>query len=117
MKKKPLKKPKAPHKRSKHFAAPQEPRALSPLEAGPACDAAAANAPARLIDRAEVERRIPFSYPTIWKWMQQGNFPRSLNAGGKIVWREDEVDQWIKTRPRQMLKGDKVAAAGSEVSS
>src|SRR5262245_30463057 len=60
----------------------------------------------KLIDRREVLRRIPVSYPTIWSWMVAGTFPRSRDIGGKSVWFEHEVDAWITSRPAKVLKGD-----------
>ena len=31
--------------------------------------------PPRLIDKIEVLRRVPFTYPIIWRWMREGTFP------------------------------------------
>jgi len=62
----------------------------------------------RMIDRREVMHRIPVTYPTIWRWMQDGNFPRALNVGGKMAWLESAVEEWIMARPQQRIKGDKV---------
>lgn len=63
--------------------------------------------PCRLLDRNEVLKLVPVSYPTLWNWMRTGRFPRALKIGEqKLAWREDEVRNWIETRPRQELKGD-----------
>jgi predicted DNA-binding transcriptional regulator AlpA len=65
--------------------------------------------PPRLIDKAELLRRVPFTFPTIWKWMREKDvdgkpaFPCSRDTGGKATWVESEVDDWIRTRP---MKGD-----------
>lgn len=62
--------------------------------------------PCRLLDRGAVLELVPVSYPTLWKWMRTGRFPRALQIGEqKLAWREDEVQNWIETRPRQELKG------------
>ena len=58
----------------------------------------------RLIDRKELKRLVPVCYPTIWKWMRAGSFPRAVNVGGKICWRESEVMHWIASRPVQPIK-------------
>jgi predicted DNA-binding transcriptional regulator AlpA len=71
----------------------------------------AIDASGRLIDRREVLRRIPVSYPTIWHWMVAGTFPRSRNIGGKSAWVEAEVDAWIENRPLRKLKGDEPEVA------
>jgi predicted DNA-binding transcriptional regulator AlpA len=63
--------------------------------------------PARLIDKEEVLRRVPFTYPTLWKMMREDKFPRSRTSEtAKTVWLEDEVEQWIRNRPVAKLKGD-----------
>jgi predicted DNA-binding transcriptional regulator AlpA len=65
--------------------------------------------PPRLIDKNELLRRVPFTFPTIWKWMREKDvdgkpaFPCSRDTGGKTTWVESEIDNWIRTRP---MKGD-----------
>jgi predicted DNA-binding transcriptional regulator AlpA len=77
---------------------------VSPPQAPPL--APATPQPERLLDRAEVLRRIPVTYVTLWKRMRDGTFPRSRNFGGKVVWLESEIEAYIKNRPLQALKGD-----------
>jgi predicted DNA-binding transcriptional regulator AlpA len=60
--------------------------------------------PSRLINKAELLRRVPVTYPTLWLWMRQGNFPRSKNIGGKAAWLESEVEEWIHKRPNVPFK-------------
>jgi prophage regulatory protein len=62
--------------------------------------------PVRLISREEVVARVGLTYPTIWKWMRAGKFPRSRQNGGRSSWVESEVDLYIVTRPVKPLKGD-----------
>lgn len=62
--------------------------------------------PQRLIDKAEVLRRVPVTYVTLWTWMQEDKFPRSRNIGGKSAWLEHEIEAWIKARPKVPLKGE-----------
>lgn len=64
--------------------------------------------PTRLLSKREVIARVGLSYPTIWDWMRHGKFPRSRELGGKVCWRENEIEQWITDRPVRRLKGDKV---------
>jgi predicted DNA-binding transcriptional regulator AlpA len=90
-------------------------QALAPANP-PACrnderNAHAARAPparlgVRLLSKREVLAIANVSYPTLWAWMRQGMFPRSRVAGGKSVWRSDEVDAWLATLPVRHLKGD-----------
>lgn len=46
------------------------------------------------------------SYVSIWKWMRAGTFPRGLIIGGRTAWHRAEIDAWLASRPRQVLKGD-----------
>jgi predicted DNA-binding transcriptional regulator AlpA len=61
----------------------------------------------RLIDKAEVIARLGISYPTIWKLMNEGCFPRSVALAEKSLWYEDEIDEFIASLPRRVLKTDK----------
>ncbi len=63
--------------------------------------------PCRLLTRKQLLEIVPFSYPTIWGLMRRGEFPKALLIGQqKVAWREDEIREWIDSRPRQELKGD-----------
>jgi prophage regulatory protein len=65
-----------------------------------------ANDAPRLISKPEVLDRVGVSFPTIWKWMQVGKFPRSRELGGKVAWLEHEISAWILARPISRLKCD-----------
>ena len=68
--------------------------------------------PCRLLTRKQLLEIVPFSYPTLWGMMRRGAFPKALRIGAqKVAWREDEIREWIESRPRQELKGD---AEGTE---
>jgi predicted DNA-binding transcriptional regulator AlpA len=56
--------------------------------------------------KAEVLRKIPVVYVTIWNWMRAGEFPRSRKVGGKVMWLKHEIDAWILSRPIATLMGD-----------
>jgi prophage regulatory protein len=65
----------------------------------------------RLLSKPEVLYRVGVTFPTIWKWMRAGNFPRARELGpGKSCWVESEINQWILNRPIRRLKGDAGAA-------
>jgi prophage regulatory protein len=53
------------------------------------------NAPPRLLSKKQVLDRVPFSYPTLWKMMKLGKFPKSRRVGGKAFWLEAEISTWI----------------------
>ena len=69
----------------------------------------------RLIFRREVLRRVGLSYPTIWKMMREGRFPRSRVCGGKSAWLEHEVESWIEGLPIRQLKGDAAEPQDDEI--
>jgi prophage regulatory protein len=58
----------------------------------------------RLISKPEVLDRVGVTFPTIWKWMREGKFPRSRELGGKTAWIEAEVEAWIAGLPERKYK-------------
>ena len=61
----------------------------------------------KLIPKRKLLKKVGLSYPTIWKLMREGSFPRAVKTTDtKICWIEAEVDSWIEALPRQRLKGD-----------
>ncbi len=62
--------------------------------------------PARLIFKPEVLHRVGLSFPTIWKLMQLGRFPRARIIGGKSAWIESEIGDFIATLPLRRYKND-----------
>lgn len=60
--------------------------------------------PRRLISKRQLLERFPLSFPTIWKMMCQGRFPRARIIGGKSVWFEDEIDAFLDTLPPRRYK-------------
>ena len=60
----------------------------------------------RLLSKAEVLAIANVTYPTLWAWMRAGRFPRSRIAGGRSMWRSDEIDAWLAGLPIRRLKGD-----------
>jgi prophage regulatory protein len=61
---------------------------------------------ARLLSKGDVLDKVGVTYPTIWKLMRQGAFPRAVViGGGKNAWLEHEVDEFIAKLPRRRLKG------------
>lgn len=60
----------------------------------------------RLLSKGEMLDKVGVTYPTIWKLMRQGAFPRAVViGGGKNAWLEHEVDEFIAKLPRRRLKG------------
>jgi prophage regulatory protein len=68
----------------------------------------------RMLGKAEVCRLCNVTYPTIWRWMQQGTFPRSRAVGNKSVWPENEIAAWLANRPLIRLKCNKAGEVEHE---
>jgi len=60
----------------------------------------------RLVYKPEVLRRVGCSYPTLWRWMRAGKFPRGRIVGQRTAWLEEEVDDWLNSLQHRPLKGD-----------
>jgi predicted DNA-binding transcriptional regulator AlpA len=67
----------------------------------------------RLLDRHEVCAIAGVRYPTLWKRMRDGDFPRSRVWGGRSMWRSDEVQAWLDGLKLRPLKGDAAAEGES----
>ncbi len=66
--------------------------------------------PVRFLTRAEVIDRVNMTYAWIWTQMRKGTFPRARDLGNRTVWVESEVEDWMNSRPKRRLKGDKGSA-------
>ena len=58
-----------------------------------------------LLTLTEIVEWIKVSESTIYRWMDEGNFPRPLKLGPRskqspMRWIRRDVSDWIKTRPR-----------------
>lgn len=60
--------------------------------------------PIRLISKSELLKRVPLSFPTIWKLMRQNRFPCARVIGGKSVWLETEVNDFLAGLPLRRYK-------------
>jgi prophage regulatory protein len=54
-----------------------------------------------ILNKKEVVDRTSLSPSTIWRRMQAGDFPESVQLSpGKVGWHEEEIEHWIESRPR-----------------
>jgi predicted DNA-binding transcriptional regulator AlpA len=64
----------------------------------------------RLLSKGEVCAITGVTFPTLWQWMRNGQFPRSRVIGrgsnSRSVWRSDEIEAWLAGLPVRSLKGD-----------
>jgi predicted DNA-binding transcriptional regulator AlpA len=78
----------------------------------PAQQTAPFQPPLKFISKATMLQMVNKTWPTVWKWMQTLDdagkplFPRARNTGGNASWLESEVQDWIRNRPLQPIKGD-----------
>src|SRR2546422_590529 len=55
---------------------------------------------ARLLSKGEMLDKVGVTYPTVWKLIREGAFPRAVViGGGKNAWLEHEVDEFIANLP------------------
>ncbi len=54
----------------------------------------------RLMRRREVEKITGISRSSIYRLMQEGEFPRPVRVGSAAVrWRESDITVWLESRP------------------
>lgn len=54
----------------------------------------------RLLRIDKVMERTGLSRTTIWRREREGDFPSRVRIGpNAVAWREDDVDDWIESRP------------------
>lgn len=55
---------------------------------------------ARLLRVDEVTDRTGLSRTTLWRKERAGEFPQRVKLGpNAVAWREEEVEEWIASRP------------------
>lgn len=58
----------------------------------------------KVLFKGELLRRIPYSYPHVWKLMRADKFPRAHKLYGRSVWYEDEIDAFLNGLPLREYK-------------
>ena len=54
----------------------------------------------RILRMREVIQRIGLSRSTIYKLMENDEFPRPMKLGSQAIgWRDTDIDAWIENRP------------------
>ena len=52
-----------------------------------------------ILRRPDVEAVTGLSRSTIYKWMNEGSFPKPVKLGPRAVgWREADINYWLETR-------------------
>jgi predicted DNA-binding transcriptional regulator AlpA len=60
----------------------------------------------RLLSKPEILAITNASFPTVWQWMRDGNFPRSRIVNGRSMWLSTEINEWLAGLKLRPLKGD-----------
>lgn len=56
----------------------------------------------RVIRLKEVIHRTGLGRSTIYRWMGEGRFPKTIKLGGhSVAWVEQDIDRWLKERCRR----------------
>ena len=69
----------------------------------------------RLMYKKEILELLGISAVTLWVWMKDGHFPRSIilnptsRRTQRVAWFEDEVRAWFKERKRSVFVGEEGA--------
>ena len=53
----------------------------------------------RLLNMKDLEQMLGVSFKSIYKWIKQGEFPKQIKFGTASRWHEEEVKEWLRTRP------------------
>lgn len=65
----------------------------------------------RILRLKEVMDKTGLSRSTLYKYIEQGHFPKSVPLGGRAVgWVESEVDDWITARIEDRDEGKEAFA-------
>ena len=55
-----------------------------------------------LIKKKEVVKRTSLSPQTIYRWMKDGRFPKSIPIAPRTtVWSENEINEWIEKKKQE----------------
>jgi prophage regulatory protein len=50
-----------------------------------------------LIRQDQLLAEIPIGNTTLWRWVNEGRFPRPIRLGQRVIaWRRSDVDAWLR---------------------
>ena len=65
------------------------------------------NRPRKILDSKTVTERVPKSRVQRWRDIKKGKFPAPIEIGpNKLGWFEDEIEDWLNSRPRRTYGAD-----------
>jgi prophage regulatory protein len=59
----------------------------------------------RVITRPMLQKRLSKGKSTLYRWIKNGDLPAPRRIGpGSVGWLESEINQWLRDRPRVVLR-------------
>ena len=58
----------------------------------------------RVLSKPEVCDRTGRAFVTLWEMMRKGTFPKARELGGRPVWIESEIDEFLAALPERTYK-------------
>lgn len=53
----------------------------------------------RMIRRKEIIERLGINQSTLYRWCQNGNFPKAIQIGpNSVAWLRSDFNKWLKQR-------------------
>jgi predicted DNA-binding transcriptional regulator AlpA len=68
----------------------------------------------RMLSKSEILRRTGRTFPTIWRWMRQGKFPRARDFNGHPSWPEPEINAFFAALPIRTFKEDETSKTATD---
>tara|TARA_Y100001936_G_scaffold247417_1_gene293169 strand:- start:721 stop:921 length:201 start_codon:yes stop_codon:yes gene_type:complete len=60
----------------------------------------------QILSAQQVVQITNLSRVTIWRMERAGTFPQRINISpNRVGWRDDDINEWIKSRPRVGNRG------------
>lgn len=68
----------------------------------------------KLLRMRDLTSEYGLSPASVYRWIGEGAFPLPVNLGSNsVAWHRQEVEQWIRSRPRAKVKVKKSASASA----
>ena len=65
----------------------------------------------QILNAQQVIQITNLSRVTIWRMERAGKFPQRINISpNRVGWREDDINEWIESRPRVGNRGAEVTS-------
>ena len=61
----------------------------------------------RLLNTRDLQKIIPVSQMTLWRWTRQKIFPKPISINNRNYWRWSDVQAWIANEERKTSLEDK----------